>query len=274
MKTIEAWKCDYLAQNLAFLSKIEVKSGYRRENKVLWLQFKHLFSFSFSCSGCAECIQESQVGNDCPIGTLHIGKHDHGHAHFHLAPRHHSTQCIPGCAFLWATSRRKGIIDLTLRYLCETKSPFQSTPFLSLPTLWNGSGLPIYPLLSKSQVRMKDSIRNKESYVFKFTYFTLLQDSTRNANALATICPVIFMIAPFLQYWLFHLYHKYGHPWSLILYPDRDQYIKSLKKRKYGKLEADLTYFSDFWKMIEIDPKVTRQISDSNPSSILTIDSL
>jgi len=46
-------------------------------------------------------------------------------------------------------------------------------------------------------------------------YFQLLpeeQHSTTLAYSFATLVPITFLLAPFLQYWLFTMYHKNGHP--------------------------------------------------------------
>ena len=58
---------------------------------------------------------------------------------------------------------------------------------------------------------------------------TFFQISTINVHILATVCPLLFILVPFFQYWIFHLYHKYGHPWSHIIYPDRDMDAQNLK---------------------------------------------
>jgi len=42
------------------------------------------------------------------------------------------------------------------------------------------------------------------------------QWSTTLAYAMSIICPILFLIVPFIQYGLFLVYHKYGHPWSVI----------------------------------------------------------
>jgi len=43
------------------------------------------------------------------------------------------------------------------------------------------------------------------------------QWSTLLAYTLSIVCPIVYLlIIPFLQYGLFFLYHKFGHPWSLI----------------------------------------------------------
>ena len=41
--------------------------------------------------------------------------------------------------------------------------------------------------------------------------------STQLAYKLSIICPIIFTAVPFLQYWLFILYNKFGHPWKQLL---------------------------------------------------------
>ena len=58
---------------------------------------------------------------------------------------------------------------------------------------------------------------------------TMFQESTRIANILAIVSPIVFIVVPFLQFWIFHLYHKYGHPWSHIIFPDRDMDAQNLK---------------------------------------------
>ena len=41
--------------------------------------------------------------------------------------------------------------------------------------------------------------------------------STKLAYGLSAACPVLFILIPLLQYWLFILYNKYAHPWSKLL---------------------------------------------------------
>ena len=86
----------------------------------------------------------------------------------------------------------------------------------------------------------------------------MFQESTRIANNLAIVCPIIFVVVPFLQYWIFHLYHKYGHPWSHIIYPDRDMDAQNLKRE-----EAESEY----------EARAPSAV-DSVQSSILTLDSV
>jgi len=43
------------------------------------------------------------------------------------------------------------------------------------------------------------------------------QRSTYLANTLSIVCPILFLLILFLQFKIFLLYHKYGHPWSIIL---------------------------------------------------------
>ena len=38
----------------------------------------------------------------------------------------------------------------------------------------------------------------------------------RVVYTLSVVCPILFLISPFIQYRLFFIYHKYGHPWSVI----------------------------------------------------------
>ena len=104
---------------------------------------------------------------------------------------------------------------------------------------------------------------------------TFFQISTRNVHILATVCPLLFILVPFFQYWIFYLYHKYGHPWSHIIYPEHDEYTKNLKRKRKVKPDADLKYFSDFWKNVEEEGE-TKKSADvaSVQSSILTLDSV
>ena len=56
--------------------------------------------------------------------------------------------------------------------------------------------------------------------IFLDEYFPQVMEeikSTTLAYTLSIVCPAVFIIAPFVQYGLFLLYHKYGHPWSEIL---------------------------------------------------------
>ena len=128
-------------------------------------------------------------------------------------------------------------------------------------------------------MRLHTNVYNLIGYHGRVLHSLILQDSTRYAYALATFCPLIFIFAPFFQYWLFHLYHKYGHPWSQIIFPDRDEYIKNLKwKKKTEKPEADLKYFCQFWKQVEKESEVKGMtnlaVIGSVQSSILTLESV
>ena len=110
-------------------------------------------------------------------------------------------------------------------------------------------------------------------------FIFMFQESTRNAYALAAICPVIFILVPFFQYWLFHLYHKYGHPWSQIIYPDQDLCTRNFKRKdQLEKPDANLKYFFQFWKHVENESEAKGManpaVVDSAQSSILTLDSV
>ena len=76
----------------------------------------------------------------------------------------------------------------------------------------------------------------------------LLQTSTMNAYILATVCPAAFIGGAFLQLWIFRLYHKFGHPWSRIIYPEND----STKNRKRTPtVEKSAKFFGQFWRQVE-----------------------
>ena len=76
------------------------------------------------------------------------------------------------------------------------------------------------------------------------------QMSTRNTFILASVSPIIFALLPFLQFWIFHLYHKYGHPWSHIIFPEQDQYAKAILRQETPKADAEFGFFADFWKRV------------------------
>ena len=73
------------------------------------------------------------------------------------------------------------------------------------------------------------------------------QTSTLNAYTLAIVAPITFILVAFLQYWIFHLYHKFGHPWSRILYPETDD----IMRRENMSVEDPSEFFDDFWKQVE-----------------------
>ena len=89
-------------------------------------------------------------------------------------------------------------------------------------------------------------------YIGKFLRSTiqsnLLQTSTMNAYILATVCPAAFICGALLQFWIFRLFHKFGHPWARIIYPEND----STKKRKRTtQVEKSAEIFGQFWQQVE-----------------------
>jgi len=71
------------------------------------------------------------------------------------------------------------------------------------------------------------------------------QKATYLANTLSIMCPIVFVIVPFLQYELFVLYNKYGHPWSAIL--NGEDYFKltgRVYETKQQVFYSGLLYFS------------------------------
>ena len=62
------------------------------------------------------------------------------------------------------------------------------------------------------------------------------------------MCPAVFIGGAFLQFWIFRLFHKFGHPWSRIIYPEND----STKNRKQkAKAEESAKFFGQFWQQVE-----------------------
>ena len=43
------------------------------------------------------------------------------------------------------------------------------------------------------------------------------ENSTTTSLSLSIAFPIFYIILPFIQYWLFDAFHKFGHPWSSIL---------------------------------------------------------
>ena len=78
-----------------------------------------------------------------------------------------------------------------------------------------------------------------------------------NAYALAILSPIFFVSISVLQFWLFKLYHRMGHPWSRILFPEVSQKpglasrIISQLRKIFGQKDPELTYFRQFRKLIE-----------------------
>ncbi len=83
--------------------------------------------------------------------------------------------------------------------------------------------------------------------------------ATKHAYTLSVLSPILFLAIPYAQYMLFVLYHKKGHPWSKILFPDEEkvkwsfiiprwikQKLKSMKKKKEKE-----DFFKDFWNNIQ-----------------------
>ncbi len=102
------------------------------------------------------------------------------------------------------------------------------------------------------------TIRN----IYLNEYFPMLEEelfSTKLAYILSAICPVLFIATSFAQYSLFVMYHRKGHPWSKILFPDVEkikwsfivptwikQNFKNLKKKREKE-----DFFKDFWNNIQ-----------------------
>ena len=62
-----------------------------------------------------------------------------------------------------------------------------------------------------------NSIRIRNEFLdLKFPQLQEEIGSTNLVYSLVTIMPMIYLAVPFLQFWLFYLYNKYGHPWSKI----------------------------------------------------------
>ncbi len=66
------------------------------------------------------------------------------------------------------------------------------------------------------------------------------QRSTTLAYWLSVVFPTIYILIPFIQYGLFVIYHKHGHPWSRILNPDMNLSGKkdSLEQEELKTVEA------------------------------------
>ena len=76
--------------------------------------------------------------------------------------------------------------------------------------------------------------------------------STRLAYCLSALCPILFCAIPFLQYWLFLLYNKYGHPWALLLQDNLDapDWLKNDDIFMDEMMKADLGESADEVKKI------------------------
>ena len=80
-----------------------------------------------------------------------------------------------------------------------------------------------------------------------------------NASTVALLslgAPLIFIFSPFLQYWLFKMYHKYGHPCRILLQSDTNFFPKETSWFEMTQTTPDL-YFSQFWTLIEKDVGVS-----------------
>jgi hypothetical protein len=61
---------------------------------------------------------------------------------------------------------------------------------------------------------------------FLYNYFPLLNEEVTSTNMICCLLismPILFLAFPFFQYFLFTIYHRYGHPWSKI-------FVSALKK--------------------------------------------
>ena len=90
----------------------------------------------------------------------------------------------------------------------------------------------------------------------------LFQISSRIVFLLSIVPPIFFILLPFLQYWVFRLYHRIGHPWSQILASTSKQNKESCQskilnnlKKKFNKSDQELVYFQQFWKQQESGTK-------------------
>jgi hypothetical protein len=101
-------------------------------------------------------------------------------------------------------------------------------------------------------------LRNQFLYEF-FPPVIEEKRATVTAYSLATLCPVAFLIAPFLQFWLFKLYHLNYHPWSVLLNPEKEKgrlevMLERLVKKFWKKKDSE-DFHRDFWQIIEEGPK-------------------
>ena len=109
-------------------------------------------------------------------------------------------------------------------------------------------GCPFEKVIWWSFVKRKQTFGFPCSVVDLKIVVHLFQISTRNVSLMAIISTLAFILLPFLQFWVFTLYHRFGHPWSCILHPNQD-----VIKRKSDKKseDADLKYFAQFWDYLE-----------------------
>ena len=59
--------------------------------------------------------------------------------------------------------------------------------------------------------------------IFLDKFFAQLDEeiwSTKLSFALSLTCPIVFITSPFVQFWLFDLYNKNGHPWCMLRHRD------------------------------------------------------
>lgn len=75
--------------------------------------------------------------------------------------------------------------------------------------------------------------------------------STKTSLFLAIGGPLVFILVPFLQFGIFSLYNKFGHPWSRILNPDQGDFGESPRRRRHQRTDSVLRYFSEFWQHVE-----------------------
>jgi hypothetical protein len=81
----------------------------------------------------------------------------------------------------------------------------------------------------------------RNSYLDEFfPQVTEERESTIFAYSLLMTCPVVFILLHILQYQLFLLYNRTGHPWSRIL---------AQKSYKKGTTNATYSYFWDLLKV-------------------------
>jgi hypothetical protein len=99
------------------------------------------------------------------------------------------------------------------------------------------------------------NISKRNHYLEEF--FSILpeeQNSTTLAYTLASMGPVVFTVMPFIQYWLFRMFHTFGHPWRSLLKSNEKPFGKKTSVSFYKRMKLFFTtkteeemVFREFW---------------------------
>ena len=103
------------------------------------------------------------------------------------------------------------------------------------------------------------NISQRNEYLMDF--FSILPEekkATTLSYTLATLGPIAFALLPLIQYWLFKMFNKYGHPWRCLLNSKENPLVKKnsvsfAKKMKqlFSRKPTKELEFQQFWKGLQ-----------------------